>query len=125
MRGTQRFFCMHFKELTVYQKAIHFVTQVYQQTQDFPDHEKFGIISQIRRAACSIPANIAEGAQRQSRAEYVKFLYISFGSCAEVETFLEISFKLKYLSKESFDQFSAELATIGKMLNAMIKKLKV
>lgn len=87
---------MTYKDLIVYQKAIDFIVEVYSITKKFPAEEKFGLISQLQRAAVSIPANISEGSQRQSKAEYVKFLYFSWGSCSEIETFLLICLRLQY-----------------------------
>ena len=86
------------KELDVWKEAIDLVTKVYGLTNDFPDTEKFGLISQIRRSAVSVPSNIAEGAARGSNKEYVHFLNISLASLSELETQLIISEKLNYPS---------------------------
>lgn len=76
----------NFKDLLVWQKSIDFVTEVYRTTEAFPKNEFYGLMSQIRRAAVSIPSNIAEGNSRRSKPDYLQFLKISRGSCAEVET---------------------------------------
>jgi len=81
----------NFKELLVWQKSINFVTEIYELTNDFPKNEMYGLISQIRRASISIPSNIAEGNSRRSVADYLQFLKIARGSCAEVETQLIIA----------------------------------
>ena len=86
------------KELDVWKEAIDLVTKVYGLTNGFPDTEKFGLISQIRRSAVSVPSNIAEGAARGSNKEYVHFLNISLASLSELETQLIISEKLNYPS---------------------------
>lgn len=85
------------KDLTVYKTSIDLVIDIYQQSQNFPDSEKFGLTSQIRRASVSIPSNISEGAARSSKKEFIRFLYIALGSVAEIETQLEIAYRLKFI----------------------------
>ena len=89
----------NFKELLVWQKSIDFVTEIYRITETFPKAEIYGLISQIRRAAVSIPSNIAEGNSRRSKTDYLQFLKIARGSCAEVETQLIISKNLGFLMR--------------------------
>ncbi|MGB8375015.1 MAG: four helix bundle protein, partial [Salegentibacter sp.] len=79
------------KDLTVYKTSIDLVIDVYQISGSFPDVEKFGLTSQIRRAAVSIPSNISEGAARNSKKDFIRFLYIALGSLAEMETQMEIA----------------------------------
>jgi len=79
------------KDLIVYQKGIQLVTEIYKFTSTFPDEEKFGLTSQFRGAAISVPANIPEGSSRKSTKEFIQFLYIALGSASEIETLLEIS----------------------------------
>lgn len=86
------------KELDVWKEAIELVVKIYKLTVDFPSSEKYGLISQIRRSAVSIPSNIAEGAARGSTKEYIHFLNISLASLSELETQLIISEKLEYPS---------------------------
>src|SRR4030066_493381 len=88
------------KDLIVWQKSVAFVTDIYRFTRSLPDDEKFGIISQLRRAAVSIPANISEGASRHSTKEYIQFLYISLGSASEIETLLLIVGNLNFGNSE-------------------------
>lgn len=79
------------------------VTKVYKAVENFPDYEKFGLTSQIRRSSVSIPANIAEGFGRRSKKEFRRFLNISMGSLFEIQTELEVSYNLKYLEKDTFE----------------------
>lgn len=107
-------------DLTVYQESLKFVEEIYRISQSFPKSEMFVLASQIRRAAISIPSNIAEGAARNSKKEFIRFLYIALGSLSEVETQLRIAVKLKYLS--NFD-FNSSIY-IGRMLFKLIKSIK-
>ena len=86
------------KDLKVWQESMTLVVQIYKISEDFPKHEVYGLTSQIRRAAVSIPSNIAEGAGRKGENEFTRFLYIALGSLSEVETQLEISQRLNYNS---------------------------
>jgi len=109
------------EKLDVWKLSIDFVTHIYKITQSFPSEEKFGLTNQMRRAAVSIPSNIAEGAARKSDKENIQFLYISLGSLSELETQLIISQNLDYFdSKETL----YELRTIKSKLINYIKYLK-
>ncbi len=114
----------HFKELLVWQKSINFVTEIYKETEAFPKAEMYGLISQIRRATVSIPSNIAEGNSRRSVPDYLQFLRISRGSCAEVETQLIISKNLGFLDEEKSLKLNQDIIEISKMLNGLINSLK-
>lgn len=114
----------NFKELLVWQKSINFVTEIYELTNDFPKNEMYGLISQIRRASISIPSNIAEGNSRRSVADYLQFLKIARGSCAEVETQLIIAQNLKFLNEELYLKLNQDIIEISKMLNGLINSLK-
>jgi four helix bundle protein len=114
----------NFKELLVWQKSINFVTEIYDVTNDFPKGEMYGLTSQIRRASISIPSNIAEGNSRRSVADYLQFLKISRGSCAEVETQLIIAKNLKFINEEIYLNLNQEIIEISKMLNGLINSLK-
>ena len=111
-----------FRELQIWQKAKAMCPSIYELTASFPAEEKFGITSQIRRAAVSVPSNIAEGHGRSSNADFVRFLYISLGSIRELETLLEISVDLKYVGecKESIDR----LQELAKMISSLITRLR-
>ena len=106
----------HHKELRVWQQSVDFSVDLYQATQSFPDSEKFGLRSQLRRAAVSIPSNIAEGAARGSAADYAHFLTIAVASASEVDTQLEISRRLGFLTDPAAQQLAAQVNEISHML---------
>lgn len=112
-----------YKELTVYQKAVELSVYIYRITEEFPKSELYGLTSQIRRCAVSIPSNIAEGQRRGHRTEYIQFLRIAFGSGAELETQILIAYKIGYLNKEDFEDLSEKLDEIMRMLNKLISVL--
>ena len=109
------------KNLDVWNNSIGFVTDIYNITKAYPKEELYGLTNQLRRAAVSIPSNIAEGAARRSNKEFVQFLYISLGSCAEVETQLTISKNLGYAYNANIYD---DLQRIKRMLLGLIKKRK-
>ena len=113
----------NFKELKVWQKAMDLVANVYKITQTLPKEELYGLTSQIRRAAVSIPSNIAEGAGRISRKDFSLFLNIARGSSFELETQLTISFKLDYLKQTDFDVLTSELDEVQRMITGLQKSL--
>jgi four helix bundle protein len=116
---------MHkYKELKLWQKSIDLVTSVYLTTRSFPETEKFGVISQINRAAASIPSNIAEGAGRNSDKEFIQFLSIAHASSFELETQLIISKNLNYLSVEDLDQLTIQIEEVQKMNYSIQSKFK-
>jgi len=100
------------------------VEEVYRATKRFPSDEQFGLVNQIRRAAVSVPANIAEGQGRLHRAEFLRFLSIARGSLAETETHLLIAVRLGYLQREDAKQAWVLLQDVGKLLNGLIKSLE-
>lgn len=112
-----------YKQLTVWNKAIDFVIDVYRSSKIFPKEELFGLTSQLRRAAVAIPANIAEGYCRGYRREYLQFLKVSFSSGAETETHLLIAYKVGYITQSDYERLSKQLEEIMKMLNVLIQKL--
>ena len=114
----------NFKELLIWQKSIDFVTDIYRETELFPKSEIYGLISQIRRAAVSIPSNIAEGNSRRSKPDYLQFLKIARGSCAEIETQLTICKNLNLLNEESYLKLNQGIIEITKMLNGLINSLQ-
>jgi four helix bundle protein len=110
-----------FQDLLVWQKAMNLVIQIYDVTRRFPKEELFGLTSQIRRAAVSIPSNIAEGQGRLSRGEFRQFLGNARGSMAELETQLLIAEHLGYL--QNAESLFRDLAEVGRMLNGLISSL--
>lgn len=111
-----------YKELIVWQKSIELVKKIYKLTASFPKDEIYGLASQMRRAAVSIPSNIAEGYARKNLKEYLQFLRISYGSSAELETQIVIA---KDLYKDiDYNTIESLLEEILKMLNIMIAKLE-
>jgi four helix bundle protein len=115
---------MDHKNLDAWKKSIDLVKQCYSQTSNFPDEEKFGIISQINRAAVSVPTNIAEGAARNHDKEFIQFLYISLGSLAELETLFIISKELEFLHEDNFNVLIENMETSKKLVLGLIKYLK-
>ena len=114
-----------YKDLIIWQKGIDLVTAIYDFTKDFPKEEMFGLTSQIKRAAVSIPTNIAEGRFRGSRKDFNNFLRIAYASGAELETELYISENLKFGEIEKLKKVRAILDEEMRMLNVMIKKLGI
>ncbi len=112
------------KDLDVYKKSIELVKSVYAITGTFPKDELFGISSQMRRAAVSIPSNIAEGAARQSDREFVHFLYISLGSLCELDTQVDISEELGFIDRQATVDTQTKILTIKQMLIGLIKSVK-
>ncbi len=108
------------KDLRVWQKGMELVEKVYSMTASFPQSEAFGLTAQIKRSVISIPSNIAEGAARNSRKEYIQFLYVALGSLAELETQLLIAQRLKFI--DSIPESS--LLEVKKPLLGLIKFLK-
>lgn len=108
-----------YKELIVWQKSIELVKEIFILTEKFPKSEIYGIVSQLRRAAVSIPSSIAEGYGRKSSKEYLYFFSIAYGSALEVETQIIICKKLKFASEEDYLAVDSYLLEILKMLNKM------
>ncbi len=113
-----------YKDLIVWQKSMELAVEVYKITNQFPKEELYGLISQMRRCAISIPSNIAEGRRRGSRKDFLKFLFISYGSGAELETQIEISKRLEYGKSNMFIKSEGLLNEVMRILNTMIKNLK-
>jgi four helix bundle protein len=111
------------KKLDVWQAAMKATVMIYKLTAEFPDEEKFGLVSQMRRAAVSIPCNIAEGAARQGKKEFKNFLSMAQGSLSELDTQLELSVLLEYLSKENIEEIAGQLMRTDKMLTGLIRSL--
>jgi four helix bundle protein len=112
-----------YRELIVWQKAMDLVILIYAITKDFPTEERFGLVTQMRRSAVSIPSNIAEGSRRSTRKEYRQFLCIAYGSGAELETQLQVAVRLHYALPEKLHEADVLLNEVMKMLNAMLQKM--
>lgn len=112
------------KDLDSYKLSVDFVTEIYKITSHFPKEEMFGLVSQMRRSAVSIPSNIAEGSARNHQKEYVQFLYIALSSAAELDTQLLIAFKLTYIDEGKYLNAVESLNLICRMIQGLIKYLK-
>ena len=110
------------RNLEIWKAEIELVNIIYKITSNFLEEEEFGLISQIKRAAVSIPSNIAEGASRQNPKEFVQFLYISLGSLSEVETQVILSKRLKFV--ENINEILDKIISIKRMLNGLIRYVK-
>ena len=108
-----------FRDLRVWQAAMDLVEQVYLVTQAFPKHEMYGLVSQMQRAAVSIPSNIAEGHTREHSKEYLHHLSIARASLAELQTQLEIAARLKYCSLEQITQLLEQANSLGRQLSML------
>ena len=112
------------ERLEVWERAIDFVVRIYKMTESFPREEKFGLTSQIRRAAVSVPANIAEGAARQSAKEFSYFLSNAQGSVSELATEILIARRLGYLNEQTYRLDNDELTSIGRMILGLARSVK-
>ena len=108
-----------YKGLTVWQKAMDLVENIYKVTQNFPREEQYGLTSQLRRASISIPSNIAEGSRRTGEKDTKHFFVIAFGSASEIETQLELSLRLNYINQSEYYKLITLLEEILKMLNKL------
>ncbi len=113
-----------YKDLKTWQRSYQLCLEVYQITKGFPKEEVYGLTSQIRRAAVSIPCNIAEGYGRKTTPEYIRSLYIAYGSNCELETQVLLSGNLGYIEKEKLKKIQDEVGEIERMLKALIKSLE-
>ena len=112
-----------YRDLIAWQKAIDLVTEVYACTQTFPREETYGLVSQLRRAAVSVPSNIAEGHARQSTGEFRQFLGHALGSLVEIETQILISQRLGFVGEEKSVDLLGRTAEIGRVLNGLLRSL--
>lgn len=117
-----------YKNIKAYQRADDLAVEVYKATKSFPKEELYGLVSQLRRAAVSVPANIAEGASRQHKKDYLNFLYVARGSLAETEYLLHLSNRLEHLDSSTFDKIyylKEEAAkTLFGLIGSVEKELK-
>src|SRR6266550_4082485 len=114
-----------YRDLIAWQKAKSLALEVYRDTRKFPKDEMYGLTSQMRRAAVSVPSNIAEGKGRHSHKELVQFLYRARGSLLELETQLSIAHELAYIDTLAFKQLNERVEEVGRVLNGMINAFKL
>jgi four helix bundle protein len=112
------------RDLSVWQLGMDIAERIYQLTRVFPDDERFGLISQLRRAAVSVPANIAEGNARSSTREYLHHLSVAVGSLAEVETFLDLALRLGYGQPKSIHELTDTLGEERRMLRGLQRSVR-
>jgi four helix bundle protein len=112
-----------YRDLDIWKAGILLVKVVYKLTEKFPKQEMYGLVSQMRRSAISIPSNVAEGFRRYHNKEYKQFLYLSLGSCAELETQITITKELEYIDKDKETVLLEKLDHICRMISNLIKKL--
>ena len=113
-----------YRDLIVWKESVELVQDVYLLTAGFSSNERFGLTSQMRRSAVSVPSNIAEGWGRKRTGNYIQFLSIASGSLAELTTQVEISYRLGFFDKDQFDVLENKMMEIGKMLFVLIQKLE-
>jgi four helix bundle protein len=113
-----------FKDLLVWQKSYQLCLSIYKITKTYPQEEKFGLTSQMRRSSVSIPSNIAEGYGRKTTQEYIYSCYVAYGSLCELETQLLLSTDLDYMNRENFGNIEENLREVERMLKALIKSLE-
>ena len=115
---------MYWKELDVWKKSHELVLRIYQLIARFPDSEKYALSNQLKRAACSVPANIVEGHSRKTSKEFIQFLYHARGSLEELRYFLFLSKDLNYITQDTYNELESNSQTISKMLNSLISSIK-
>jgi len=114
----------NYKELKVWQKSYQLCLDIYRATKEFPDEERYGLTSQIRRAAVSVVSNIAEGYGRKTIPDYTRALYMAYGSNCELETQILLSADLGYIKEKDFDKLQNDIGAVERMLKALIKSLQ-
>ncbi|MFH1479871.1 MAG: four helix bundle protein [Pseudomonadota bacterium] len=114
----------NYKELKIWQKSYELCLEIYRITKGFPKEERYGLTSQIRRAAVSVPSNIAEGYGRKTTPEYIRFLYIAYGSNCELETQILLSGDLGYIETGKLEILLEGIGEVERMLKALIKSIE-
>ena len=114
----------NYKELKVWQRSYQLCLEIYKITKGFPKEERYGLTSQLRRAAVSVPSNIAEGYGRKTTPEYIRFLYIAYGSNCELETQILLSGDLGYIETGKLEILKEGIGEVERMLKALIKSLE-
>lgn len=114
----------NYRELKVWQRSYQLCLEIYKTTKGFPDEEKYGITSQLRRAAVSVPSNISEGYGRKTTLEYIQFLYIAYGSICEMGTQILLSGDLGYINTGKLEMLNEGIGEVERMLKALIRSLE-
>jgi len=114
----------NYKELKVWQRSYQLCLEIYRITKEFPKEERYGLTSQLRRATVSVPSNIAEGYGRKTTADYIRFLYIAYGSNCEIETQILLSGDLGYIEAGKLEIFLERIGEVERMFKALIKSLE-
>lgn len=114
----------NYKELAVWKKAYDLCLEIYRVTKGFPVEERYGLTSQLRRAAVSVPSNIAEGYGRKTTPDYIRTLYIAYGSLCEMETQALLSHDLHYVKDKEMNKVENDIGEVERMLKALIKSLE-
>jgi four helix bundle protein len=114
----------HYKDLKVWKKSYKLCLKLYKIVASFPTEEKYGLASQIKRAAVSIPSNIAEGYGRKTTADYIRMLYIAYGSVCELETQVMLAGDLDFIVKADLDMLMSDIREVERMLKAQINALE-
>ena len=112
-----------YRDLIVWQKSMDVITLIYELVKQFPDDEKFGLTSQIKRSSVSVPSNIAEGYGRNYTKDYIRFLNIARGSLYEMQTQLQVALNLGFIAEEDLNKINSLSVEVEKMLNSLINKL--
>lgn len=112
-----------FRELKVWQKSYDLCLEIFRITKKFPGEERYVLSSQMRKSALSIPSNIAEGYGRKTRADYIRILYIAYGSACELDTQISLSGDLNYIQGSQLEKLQEEISEVGMMLRALIRAL--
>ena len=112
------------KDLVLWKKSVDLAVEVYRIAQCLPHHERFGLGAQLRRAAVSVPSNVAEGAARRTTRDFISFLHIARGSLAELETQLLLARRLRYVDDASAQSLAIKVEEVGRLLNAVIRGLR-
>ncbi len=113
-----------YRDLLVWQKGVNLAVECYRLTDHFPKSELYGLTNQMRRAAVSVPSNVAEGSERQHTPEFIQHVSISCGSIAELDTQVEIARRLQFVDEQQVQRFYAQADEVGRMLNSLRRSLR-
>jgi four helix bundle protein len=113
-----------YRDLTAWQMAMDLVVSVYEMTREFPENERYGLTNQLRRAAVSIPSNVAEGQGRSTSRDFLHFLSVAYGSLQEVETQLILAQRLGFASEQKIDSILAQCGEVGRLTNGLRRSLR-